>query len=85
VSTPNKYDPPINQPPNALAKYDIEINDYQRADGNWYPMLKIKAAMDFVEFAVVFSPDAARAIAKTLTAHADACEKKLVVPKALIS
>jgi hypothetical protein len=76
---------PPNQPPNVLGTMNILVSDYQHTDGNWFPMLTIKTAMDFVQFGVILSPDAARAIGNSLAKHADDCEKKLVVPPNLVA
>jgi len=71
--------------PNLLGKFDIEVYDHQNPDGTWMPVMKVKAALGFVEFAVKIPPDLCRAVGKALTQHAEDCEKKLIVPKPVIA
>jgi len=80
MSTPNKFSPQ-NNTPNLLAKFDINVQNFERPDGSWMPMLKFSAAMGLVEFAVLLNPDICRVLGKSLSAHADECEKHIVVPK----
>lgn len=71
-----------NQP---VALAQIDVMEHELANGAWMVLFKVRAGNGMVELAVMLDPDAAQVISKAIAAKADACKKKIVVPRSQIA